>query len=120
MDSLKNITIEGINQNCIVRIEPHVAFVDIIEELSSLFLGNKDFFDGSLIIIDLRERRLTEKDCRELIRLFHELLQVKINAIFCQNPLTRNALQQLGMTITDNDFRNKPEALRPKRKERTV
>lgn len=120
MHSFKNINIEGVNQNCIVRIEPIAAFVEILDELSSLFSENKDFFDGSSLVIDLKERRLTEKDCRELIRLFHEHFKVRVNAVICHNPLTKNALQQIGITITDNDFSNKTELSEPSKKDRAV
>ena len=127
MHRFKNINIEGINQNCIVRIDDSVAFADIIEELSTLLSQNKNFFNGSSLVIDLRKRQLTEKDCKELIYMFHELFRVKVNAVVCSDPLTIKTLHQLGITTTDNDFTNKFQGftnkfqgLKPKKKERPV
>jgi septum site-determining protein MinC len=120
MRSLKNITIEGRNQNCIVCIDSQVDFVDIIEQLSSLFLENKEFFNGSSLVIDLKERRLKEKECRDLVHLFHEFFKVKISSVICHNPLTKNALQQLGITIADDELRNKTETTKPKRRDTSI
>jgi len=110
-ENLDKIIIKGTNDGLLIIFPDSLAWNDLVQQLSDILDGSKNFWIGASTSVDLGGHKLDETQIKRLHEMLNKRYHLNLGAIYAHNNETRTFAEKNGLKTGDahpNASRNTP------------